>query len=50
VPELKLLLKWKKVKAMSTKKADLVHAFANHPTPLDAVPWSVEEEMELIAL
>jgi hypothetical protein len=50
VPELKLLLKWKKIKPTSSKKTDLIHAFANHPSPPNAVPWSDEEEMNLVSL
>jgi spore coat protein CotF len=34
----------------STTKADLIHAFANNPSPADAVPWTVQEEMELVDL
>jgi hypothetical protein len=48
VPELKLLLKWKKVKPTSTKKDDLIHAFANHPPPPNAVPWSDDKEMHML--
>jgi hypothetical protein len=50
VAELKLLLKWKKVKPTSSKKADLIHAFCNYPSPPNAVPWTAEEELELVAL
>jgi hypothetical protein len=50
VPELKLLLKWKKTKPTSSKKTDLIHAFANHPSPPNAVPWSVGEDMNLVTL
>jgi hypothetical protein len=48
--ELKILLKWKGVKPTSSKKADLVHAIANNPSPPNAIAWSDEQEMELVAL
>lgn len=48
--ELKLLIKWKKVKPTSQKKADLIEAVINNPPPLDEAPWTVEEEMLLVTL
>jgi hypothetical protein len=50
VADLKLLLKWKKVKASSFKKADLVMAYYNNPSPPNVQPWSDEDEMKLVAL
>jgi hypothetical protein len=39
-----------KTKPVSSKKADLIHAFTNTPSPPDAVHWMPEEEMELVSL
>jgi hypothetical protein len=50
VAEVKLLLKWKKAKPTSSKKADLVLAYYSNPPPLTTALWSAEEEMELVAL
>jgi hypothetical protein len=50
VPEVKKLVKWKNIKPTSNKKADLIEAFENNPPPLDAVQWTVEEEMELVEM
>jgi hypothetical protein len=50
VPEIKLLLKWKKVKPKSSKKADLAAAYYSNPPPLTAPLWTPQEEMELVAL
>jgi hypothetical protein len=51
VGELKLLLKWKKVKPISNKKADLVTAFMTNPSPINHVAeWTDEEEAKLVAL
>jgi hypothetical protein len=50
VAELKMLLKWKKVKPTSSKKADLLTAYYNHPSPQNAVPWGPEDEMKLVEL
>lgn len=50
VAELKTLLKWKKAKPISSKKADLITAFRMSPPPLDAEKWTAEEEMELVAM
>jgi hypothetical protein len=45
------LVKWKKAKPTSNKKADLIDAFADNPPPLDNVEkWTDEEEMELVTM
>jgi hypothetical protein len=48
--EIKLLLKWKKIKPTGTKKRDLVDAYRNAPKPKIQVIWKRSEEAELEAL
>jgi hypothetical protein len=50
VAELKLLLKWKKDKPTSSKKADLIAAYYSNPSPQNAVPWGPVDEMKLVDL
>ena len=50
LPEIKTLLKWKKVKITSSKKADLVEAYVNAPRPKIQKVWCRDEEEKLQAL
>ena len=53
VADIKLLLKWKKVKPTSSKKIDLLTAYYNHPSPNTLAPreqWTDADEIELVAL
>ena len=47
---MKVVLKWKKVKATSTKKADLIDAYVAAEKPKIQKIWSCFEEEELVAL
>jgi hypothetical protein len=47
--EVKMLLKWKKAKPTSFKKADLVAAYYSNP-PLNAQLWTLPDEIELVGL
>ena len=50
LPEVKVLLKWKKVKVTATKKRDLVDAYIAAPKPKIQKVWCRSEEAELVAL
>ena len=50
LPEIKTLLKWKKVKATSTKKQDLVQAYVAAPKPPIQKVWCRSEEAALQSL
>jgi hypothetical protein len=50
VPEIKLLLKWKKAKPVSSKKPDLLASYYNSPPPLSPELWTLANEIELVAL
>ena len=50
LPEIKTLLKWKKVKPASSKKRDLVDAYIETPKPKIQKIWCRSEEAELQAL
>ena len=51
VAEVKLLLKWKKIKPASSKKVDLVAAYYTNPPPLpNAALWTPDNELELETL
>ena len=50
LPEIKMLLKWKKVKVKSTLKKDLVEAYISNPTPPIQKIWCRSEEEALVAL
>jgi hypothetical protein len=50
VPEIKMLLKWKKVKPASARKVDLLAAYYNNPPPLPSQLWTPADEMELVSL
>ena len=47
LPEIKTLLKWKKVKPESNKKRDLVDAYVNAPKPKVQKVWCRSEEEAL---
>jgi hypothetical protein len=48
--EIKILLKWKKVKATGTKKRDLVEAYTEAPKPIIQPMWKPSEQAKLDAL
>jgi hypothetical protein len=48
--EIKILLKWKKVKATSTRKRDLVQAYRDAPKPPIQPIWKRSEQAALDAL
>jgi hypothetical protein len=48
--EIKILLKWKKVKATGTKKRDLVEAYTDAPKPIIQPMWKRSEQAKLDAL
>ena len=50
IPEIKTLLKWKKVKVASSKKRDLVDAYVAAPKPKIQKVWCRSEEEKLVAL
>ena len=50
VPEIKLLLKWKKAKPASSKKADLLVAYYATPPPPRSKGWTADDDIELTAL
>jgi hypothetical protein len=50
VADIKLLLKWKKAKPTSFKKADLLSAYYTNPPPLSSQLWTPDDEIELLAL
>ena len=50
LPEIKTLLKWKKIKATSTKKRDMVDAYIAAPKPKIQKVWCRSEEAALQAL
>ena len=50
LPEVKVLLKWKKVKVTATKKRDLIDAYIAAPKPKIQKVWCNSEEAALVAL
>jgi hypothetical protein len=50
VAEIKLLIKWKKVKPASAKKIDLLAAYYQNPPPISQPLWSPDDDVELAAL
>jgi hypothetical protein len=50
VPELKSLLKWKNVQPASNKKADLIAAYYNNPSPPNVERWTDHDEAQLVDL
>ena len=50
LPEIKILLKWKKAKAISARKRDMVDAYLDAPKPKIQKVWCRSEEAALQAL
>jgi hypothetical protein len=50
LPEIRILLKWKKVKAAGTRKRDLIDAYRNAPKPPIQPMWKPSEQAALDAL
>jgi hypothetical protein len=50
MPEIKILLKWKKIKPVGTRKRDLIEAYRNTPKPKIRPMWKRSEQAALDSL